>query len=171
MKRNTIITAIAAAAATIALLSGPVAAWNQGDQNGYRNHPSSMQGPGKHQRPGRHGQHDRGILAAVQQLDLSDEQRQQIAALMEEKREDRMDQRNERQADRSQLHALISAESLEPDAVAAYAEERAQATKERIIERVETGRKIYQLLTPEQRLELESMRQQRLAMRQQRGRD
>ncbi len=170
MKRNSLIIAISAAAISAALIAAPAIAWNKGDCNGYRNHPASLQGPGgmgKHQGPGmqgKHLRHDKGMLGAIEQLDLSEGQRDQIAAIIDANREARQGQREAHQQQRGELHALITAASWNQTTVESYAQRRADAIRDKIVARAEAHRQVYELLTPQQRSQLEGIREHRQAM-------
>ncbi len=105
--------------------------------------------------------HHRGPMQAVWQLDLSDEQQEQLSALMLEKRKGLRERMLAKRETRTALREAISAEPYDAERVKQLAQAQGAAVTERIIKRAETRQQIRALLTPEQLAELDEMRSKR----------
>lgn len=128
-------------------------------------HPTgmAMYDYGQHERhtmrePGFDRHHHRGMMKAVWQLDLSEEQQEQIRALMEQKRETFREQMLAKRETRKALREAITAEPYDAARVQQLAEAKGAAVTERILKRAETSQQIRALLTPEQLTELGNMK-------------
>lgn len=111
-----------------------------------------QQGTGKHSpkadRAGRYG---------WQQLNLTDEQKQQLQALRREHRQqagDRAGQREQHQ----QLQQLVQADNFDATAARLLLEQRQQQQLERQLAKLEFRHQVWQLLTNEQREQLQQQR-------------
>jgi len=100
----------------------------------------------------------RGPMQAVWQLDLSEEQQEQLSALMQEKRMGVRDRMLAKRTARKALREAITAEPYDAERVKQLAEAQGAAVTERILKRAETRQQIRALLTPEQLTELDRMR-------------
>lgn len=105
----------------------------------------------------RHG----GMLKAVWQIDLSNEQREQIGDLMVQKREVSRGQMAAKREARKNLHQAMLAEPYDAERVQQLAEAQGAALTKRVLKRAQAGRQIISLLTPEQRIELVNLQSQR----------
>lgn len=113
------------------------------------------------------GMHEGGMRGAMAQLDLTATQQAQIKAIMQEKYNNRKNDRSKYQAERAQMkqqmQTLINAKTLDAAAVNRLADQQAAKTKQRFIERVQTEHAIAQVLTPEQRQKMAQLKLERKA--------
>ena len=113
------------------------------------------------------GMHKDGMRGAIAQLDLTATQQAQIKAIMQEKYNDRKNDRSKYQAERAQMQqqiqTLTNAKTLDTAAVNRLADQQAAKTKQRFIERVQTEHAISQVLTPEQRQKMAQLKSERKA--------
>ena len=113
------------------------------------------------------GMHKDGMRGAMSQLDLTATQQAQIKAIMQEKYNDRKNDRSKYQAERAQMQqqiqTLTNAKTLDTAAVNRLADQQAAKTKQRFIERVQTEHAISQVLTPEQRQKMAQLKSERKA--------
>ncbi|SUD91713.1 Spy/CpxP family protein refolding chaperone [Psychrobacter phenylpyruvicus] len=123
---------------------------------------------------GMHGQHHkggpmgkRGGGYGYQQLNLTAEQQAQMQALREAQKQKHQANRQQHQAQMQQLHAqtqaLINSPTLNTTSLNNLAEQQAAFSKQRFIERVQTQHAMAQILTDEQKAQLQKMREERQA--------
>lgn len=126
---------------------------------------------GKHQ--GEHRGKRGGMHRAFSKLDLTEAQQTQIDAIMDAKKAEREANRNAMQAEREQRHeqmqAVMNQATLNQAQVNRMANEHAEQAKQQFIDRIEMQHAIAQVLTPEQRTQLEAMRAERGDRRSERG--
>lgn len=94
-------------------------------------------------------------------LDLSREQREQIAAIMQEQRAATAAKRDALSEARTALHDAARADNYDATKIEALAAQQAGLQKELIVMRMEGMHRVNQVLTPEQRAEMERMREKR----------
>ena len=153
-KRNIVIaTAIAATLGTGAVVAGGTYCENGGDGYHQRGHHGAMFG-GK-------GMH-RMLHHREDELELTDEQSDSLKAIMKAKRDARGDKRGGR-------HALMQeAMKLDPMAadydsrVAELADQVAEMARSRAMEMAEMRKQVAEVLTPEQREEMQAMMAKRM---------
>ena len=124
--------------------------FDKGYRPGHMMHKSGLDRP-----------HRRGPMQAVWELDLSEEQQEQLSALMLEKRKGLRERMLAKRETRTALREAISAEPYDAERVKQLAQAQGAAVTERIIKRAETRQQIRALLTPEQLAELDEMRSKR----------
>ena len=114
-------------------------------------------------------QHGFGMKRALARLDLTDSQQQQINQLMQQHRNARAskadagkaDSKAEYRASHQQLKALMAADQFDEVAARQLFEQRQQAKLERKLAGMKLRHDIMQLLTEEQRQQLQQMQLQR----------
>lgn len=112
------------------------------------------QGKGGYDRDGHRGHKDR----ALEQLNLSDEQKTSIAELKATQREA---YKAQRQTDQTQEGVSATPDQADyEEQVQAYAQKKAAAMEARIIQKFKMKAEIYALLTPEQQSQLVEIRQE-----------
>lgn len=119
-----------------------------------------------HKRHGAHaagyGKHDEfKMMRVLSKLDLSEAQQQELQALMEQKREMFKSQKEAQREARKALHDAMIAEPYDAAQVHQLAEAQGKAVTARILMRAQTQQEIHALLTPEQRTELATLRENR----------
>ena len=105
------------------------------------------------------------LIRAVRHLDLTDEQRAGVRAVMQGLKQDVRPIMMETKAGYEQLQKLVKAASYNEEAVAALAQKEGDLVAERVMITSQALSKIYNLLTDEQRTELEAMAAKRMARR------
>ena len=110
------------------------------------------------------------VMRGIKRLDLEDEQRASIKAIMQSLKADSRDLMAQTKAGHLQLRALIQAENYDETAVAALAEKEGELATERMILSSQALSKIYAQLNDEQRAELDTMASERMAKRGERHR-
>ena len=162
MTRNTILGAvlIAALGAVPLLAHGQGQPQRQGQAAGGRGEfgPGRGRGPGGPGRPGGPGGPD--LLRMVHQLDLSDAQKQQIEAIMQDARPDGDAGAAVRQAEQK-LHAAVLADTPDLGTIDNLKAVLNSAHSAELEHRVATMIKVAQVLTPAQRQQLLNLRPQR----------
>jgi Spy/CpxP family protein refolding chaperone len=121
--------------------------------------PLAAQGPGQRMGgPGRGGPGGPGapILPGLNRLDLSEAQRDQLRAIMEQDHQGGDPGEKVRQAEQA-LHAAVFGETPDPQAIEAAKAALSAAQASGLDHRVELMQKIAQILTPAQRQELARM--------------
>jgi len=137
MKRSLILGAALAAAATMAFAQGP----------GY--------GPGYGQGRGMMGgQAMMGGGYGLAALNLTDEQREKVAAIQEQHRQKNWAAMGEVRAEQFKLRSLYGADKLDADKIAEQQKKVDGLRQQMLKSRVETHNQIAALLTPEQRKQL-----------------
>ncbi len=160
------------------VLALPVIAWAQPGGHGFGHHGSGHHGGfGPHRGGGGHGFGDRGqsgprgehfLHFMLRGLDLTDAQKEQIRGLLEQEREGAEDRHTALRDAHQSLHQLATAETYDAAAVKAAAETIGRLSAEMAENRARVGNSIYQVLTPEQRQQLEERHERRIARRQER---
>ena len=89
-------------------------------------------------------------------LDLSEEQREQVRKLLDEKRKSMDEQMRSERESHQALHQAMTAQPYDAEAVRRLAEAQGAAVTARIIARAETRQRIRALLSDEQREQLDS---------------
>jgi Spy/CpxP family protein refolding chaperone len=84
-------------------------------------------------------------------LELSEAQREEIAALKEAQREKTAPLRRQMRKNREEMRRITGAETVDASAVRALTAARAELKSEMILSRTETRARVHALLTPEQR--------------------
>jgi len=130
--------------------------------------PATTTNMQKHHKAGmKDGMRKGGMRGPMAQLDLTATQQAQIKAIMQEKYNDRKNDRSKYQAERAQMQqqmqTLTNAKTLDAAAVNRLADQQAAKTKQRFIERVQTEHAIAQALTPEQRQKMAQLKLERKA--------
>lgn len=125
--------------------------------------------------PGNKGQHQqRGmqampvveqVMRGIRRLDLSDEQRESIRAVIQGLKTEVQPIMLEMKAGHLQLRELIKADSYDEDAVAALAEKEGSLAAERLMITSQALSEVLGHLTEEQRAELDEMAAERMARR------
>jgi Spy/CpxP family protein refolding chaperone len=87
----------------------------------------------------------------AQALELSDTQREEIAAIRSEQRQKTAPLRQQMMQNKNELRTLTGADSFDEAAVRSLATAQAELKTEMIVARAETRSRIHALLTPEQR--------------------
>lgn len=109
----------------------------------------------------------RGGGYGYQQLNLSAEQQAQMQALREAQQQKNQARRQQHQAQMQQMHAqtqaLINSPTLNTTALNNLADQQAAFTKQRFIERVQNQHAMAQILTDEQKAQLQKIREDRQA--------
>jgi len=120
--------------------------------------PGMMGGNG----PGMMGGYGRGMMgdgasfgatAPFAALNLSDEQRDKIAALREENRRKNWDSMGKVRAEQFKLRGMLNAENVDSAAIAEQQRKVDELRREMLVSRVETHKQMLTVLTPEQRKE------------------
>lgn len=121
-------------------------------------------GPGDGPRGGRgFGGPDRGIHHAMAELDLSDDQKQQLAEIRDEQRADRREQHDQMRAARQALDEAIHADTVDEGAIRAAAKALAELEADMAVARARSFQKLKGILTSEQVAKLEELKSQREA--------
>jgi Spy/CpxP family protein refolding chaperone len=125
--------------------------------------------------PGGHGPRGPGhaFLQAVRDLDLTEEQRTGIRAILEAAREDRKEGHEERRAEMQAFKAELLSDAPDAKKLHRMADERHAERQARMHERLDDMIAVSQLLTPAQRAEVsasmdemhEEMREERMQHR------
>lgn len=105
----------------------------------------------------KHGGKGFNLDRMARKLDLGDDQRTQIEAIMEASKQQMSDQRDKMQANREQLRALMMQSPLDETAVRKVADAQGDLKADMIMLRAQQRAKINAILTDEQRAELEDM--------------
>jgi Spy/CpxP family protein refolding chaperone len=155
MNKRTIVSGAAAAVLTSVLVcTGSLYAQpSVMDSDGYGHHHRDGYRAAGFGKPG-HSE----MMRAVQKLDLSEEQQAQLRGLMESRREAFRDQMRAMQEARKGLQDAMNAEPYDAARVQQLAEAQGTAVTGMILKRAETWQEIRSVLTPEQRVELSSLR-------------
>ena len=111
---------------------------------------------------GRHGAHGGG-MRALQALNLTEAQRDQIFKIHHDQAPAFRDQMKKVRAARESLQTLAKADRLDDAAVRRAADAQAKAISDLAVMRVQTASKVRSLLTPEQKSRLDQMREHRHA--------
>ena len=113
------------------------------------------------------GQHMGKRSGGYEKLNLTAEQKAQMQALREAKKQKQQANRQQHRAQMQQMHtqtqALINSPTLDTTTLNKLAEQQAAFSKQRFIERVQTQHAMAQILTDEQKAQLEKMREDRKA--------
>ena len=153
MKRRHVIAALLVLGTTGALAQG----YGPGMMGGYG--PGMNGGYG----PGMMGGYGRGMMgdgasfgstAPFAALNLSDEQRDKIAALREENRRKNWDRMGTVRSEQFKLRQMYDADTVDPQAVAEQQKKVDDLRREMLVSRLETHKQVLALLTPEQRKEM-----------------
>lgn len=148
MSRNKMVL-VTALALSLTTIGGGLALASPGEDEGYH---YEGRGEARHER-------------MMSRLDLTTEQREEIGEIMRAQRELAMDKREDLKRTREALRAAAEADEYNASRVESLAEEHAAIHKDLIVMRTETAHRINQVLTPEQRAELEELRERRRAHR------
>lgn len=138
---------IATVAAALALTLGALPLMAQAPAAGGSG--QRMGGPGR----GRGAGPAMGILPGLGQVDLSDSQREQLRAVMEQERQAGNPAEKLRQAEAT-LHAAVLADAPDPQAIEAAKAALGSAQAAELDHRVELMQKVAQILTPAQKQQL-----------------
>ncbi|HZS46662.1 MAG TPA: Spy/CpxP family protein refolding chaperone [Blastocatellia bacterium] len=141
-------------ALVIALVFGVVLA-----QNGQSNNP--QQHPGKAGK-GRFGKGHRGMGMAFRQLNLTDQQKAQIKDIFQNQRASNKPLFDQLKTERQALRAASTSANFNEDAVRTAAQNLAKTRADLMVARVETMRKAYAVLTPDQQAKLKELRAERV---------
>jgi Spy/CpxP family protein refolding chaperone len=145
--------AIAAAVLAVSLGTLSLVAQQPGDvQPGPRRGGPGQFGPGGRGGPGGPG----GLMPGLNRVDLSDAQREQVRAVLEQERPSGNPGEKVRQAEQA-LHAAVLADAANPQAIESAKAALNAAHAAELDHRVELMQKIAQILTPAQRQELAQM--------------
>jgi len=109
---------------------------------------------GKHGYGG-HGDPGSMMMKLVDKLDLSEEQESEIKAIFENRKTEK--EQKQRRKVIQELMALDPMSSDYEQKVSAIADEQAEKVREMIVEKAKVRTEIYEVLTPEQREELEEI--------------
>jgi len=108
----------------------------------------------------RHGAHGGG-MRALQALNLTEAQRDQIFKIHHDQAPAFREQMKKVRAAREQLQTLAKADRLDEAAVRRAADTQAKAMSDLAVMRVQTASRVRAVLTPEQKTRLDQMREQR----------
>lgn len=109
----------------------------------------------------KHGKAKAPFERMLRRLDLSEEQKEQVARIVNERRSDAQVDRAALRKNHKALHELATSSAYDPQRVRALAETQAQLMADKIVARTDTFRRVYQVLTPEQQAQLAELRAQR----------
>jgi len=124
-------------------------------------------GPGHGRGPGPCGGPDGSCHERLfDRLDLTDDQREEIEALIADHRDATKDRADQMRARRMEMMELIQADGVDEAAIRDAAAASAQAEADLAIERAKLRQQIHQVLTPEQREQADALRQQHREFRQ-----
>ena len=112
--------------------------------------PLLAQGPG---RGGRGGPGPMGVFPGLNEVGLSDQQREQVRGILEQERQAGAPGQGVRQAEQA-LHAAVLADAPDPHAIQAAKGALATAQSAELDHRVDLMQKIAAVLTPAQRQQL-----------------
>jgi Spy/CpxP family protein refolding chaperone len=156
-KRTIVFGAAAAVLTSVLVFAGSLSAQSSGmNRDGYgHHHRDGYRAVGF----GMRGQSE--LMRAVRQLDLSEEQQTQLRGLMESGREAFRDQIRSLRETRKAVQEAVNAEPYDAERVQQLAEAQGKAVTGMILKRAETWQEIRSVLTPEQRVELNTMRSSR----------
>ncbi len=144
--------ALVAAALAVALGALPLMA-QQGSGGGFDQGPGQrMGGPGRGRGPGGPGG-PMAVLPGLNQVDLTDAQRDQVKGIMDQERQSGDPGEKVREAEQA-LHAAVLADTPNPQAIDAAKGALNAAHVAELDHRVELMQKIVQVLTPAQRQQL-----------------
>jgi protein CpxP len=119
-------------------------------------------GPGKRGQRGMQGMPVvEQLMHALHRLELGDEQRASIRAVMQEMKSEIRPLMGEMKASHLQLKELVKADEYDEDAVATLAAKEGDLAAERVVITSRALSEVYGYLTDEQRVELEEMAAQR----------
>lgn len=104
----------------------------------------------------------------LRELDLSDEQKQKIKAIMESEKDDKKQNRQQMMRLKQQMHQLLMADNLDEGQLRNLAHQTANLKVDMMLEHRELFQQIKQELTQEQLDQLEEMREQRQERREKR---
>ena len=123
-------------------------------------------GPG-----GMHGQGNLDFLLGIvgDAIGLSDEQRDQIEAILDEGRPAIQELREQAREAGQQFRDSRQPGQFDEDAVRAFAESQAQLHTDIMVETMRLKAQVFSVLTPEQQTQLEEMRERRQDRRAERG--
>jgi len=111
------------------------------------------------------------VMRAVMHLDLSDEQVDNITAIMKSLKADDRELMKDMRANHEQLRELIKADTFDETAAADIAGKEGALTSERLVLASRAMSQVYAQLTDEQRAELEAMAEERAARRAEKRRE
>ncbi len=94
------------------------------------------------------------FMSTLRGLKLSTEQRDKLRALMQEQRGAMQEKRDAVREARQTLHKLVTDGSYTPERASTIASEIGKRDAELALAMADTGNKVYQILTPEQRKQL-----------------
>lgn len=117
--------------------------------------------------PGRHGHHAATMMHALDKLNISDAQRDQIKQLAKQSFEQLKPQMQALRQQREAFEAMDPTAAGYQAAANNLADAEANLVHARVLQRASLRAQIYNLLTPSQRSQLATMRAQRQARRQQ----
>ena len=106
-----------------------------------------------------------GMMRAIRHLDLSEDQKAGIKAIMQDLKAEERQLKKEMKFGHEQLKELIKADVFDEEAVAALANQEGVLAAERLIITSRALSEVYAQLTDEQRAELEAMATERAARR------
>ena len=109
----------------------------------------------------KHGGRAFNVDRMAERLNLTDDQRAQIEAIMEESRQQMSNQRDKMQENREQLRALMQQSPLNEAQVRKVADAQGDLKADMIVLRAQKRAKINTVLTDDQRAQLEEMRGKR----------
>ncbi len=115
-----------------------------------------------HHGPGPEASMARHLAGAVKHLDLSDAQAESIKALFEANKEDLKANAIASRELRETLHALLTADTLDEEALAEAARQEGQLAEERVLLTGTLASQVLAELDDEQRAELHAMRSERM---------
>lgn len=144
-------TTITLSATALGVLTAWAVAWGVTEDDATDPAPSGFEGP--HWGGHRGGRMDR----MARHLDLSDEQRTQIEAIMANARNEGEQLRGELATLREEVRAMIRSDGYYEDQVRVQVESKAPVFVELTVLGVRTMNDVYQVLTPEQRAKADEM--------------
>ncbi len=106
-----------------------------------------------------------GMMRGIRHLDLSDDQKAGIKAIMQDLKAEERELKREMKFGHEQLKELIKADVFDEEAVAALADQEGVLAAERLVVSSRALSEVYGQLTDEQRAELEVMATERAARR------
>jgi Spy/CpxP family protein refolding chaperone len=155
MKAGIFAVTLAAAAVSSAFAQGPGPGYGPGYgpgmMGGYGPGPGMMGGYGRGYGPGPGYGRGYGPGGGLAALNLSDEQRDKIAAIQEEHRKKNWDRMGQMRSEQFKLRRMYSAEKVDPAAVGEQQKKVDDLRRQVIQSRVEARNQVQAVLTPEQR--------------------
>lgn len=139
-----------------ALLAAPAFSKDKEGEGCHRHHHAGKMG----EHGGKHGFHH-GFHAKLKDLDLTEAQQAQVKEIMEKQKSQGEARWKDLRETRKALHEAARSENYDAAKVRELANKEAQLKAEATVQRIETMREVYSLLTPEQKQKWDAKRAHR----------